>query len=187
MPNILVVSYSRTGTTSRIARELADQLGADFERIEEIENRAGVVGFLISALESLAKGLPAIRTVKDPHQYDLVVVGTPVWVGSMASPVRAYLEAHRTRLPRVAFFATMRARGAEDALREMKFLCRANAAASCAFTEAEVKNLRYLHKLANFANALSRVQRQVRKPVSPVADASTWVGEAEPVGELAPT
>lgn len=184
MTNILVVSYSRTGMTSQIGRELAGQLEADFERIEEIENRAGVFGFLFSALESLAKGLPAIRTVKEPHQYDLVVLGTPVWAGSMASPVRSYLMAHRTRLPRMAFFATMRGSGADDALREMRFMCHAEAAPSCAFTENEIKDLRYAHRLMDFAHTLKHVERQISVPLGPAADTSTWMGDIEPAGHF---
>jgi flavodoxin len=184
MTNILVVSYSRTGTTSQIGRELAGQLEAEFERIEEIENRAGVLGFLFSALESLAKGLPAIRTVKQPNQYDLVVLGTPVWAGSMASPVRSYLMAHRAQLPRMAFFATMRGAGDDDALREMRFMCHAEAAPSCSFTEDEVKNLRYAHRLMDFARTLKHLESEISLPLGPAADTSTWMGDVEPAGHV---
>jgi menaquinone-dependent protoporphyrinogen IX oxidase len=185
MTNILVVNYSRTGITSRIGRELATRLDADFERIEEIENRAGVVGFLISAFESLAKGLPAVRTSKNPNHYDLVVVGTPVWAGTMSAPVRAYLHAHRAQLPRMAFFATMRGSGADDALREMRFLCRADDAPSCSFTDAEVNSQRYAHKLMDFARTLKHLELKLSVPLNPAADVSTWVGDIEPAGQFA--
>ena len=31
--------------------------------------------------------------VRDPTRYSLVVIGTPIWMDNVASPVRSYLEA----------------------------------------------------------------------------------------------
>ncbi len=56
----------------------------------------------------------------DLAQYDLVVVGTPIWNASVSSPVRAFLSRNRKDLKRVAFFCTMGGRGAERAFREME-------------------------------------------------------------------
>ena len=76
---ILVVSYSRSGATSKVATLLAKNLGADLAPIEEHASREGFGGYVRSALEALARGLPAIRTQRDPKDYDFVVVGIPVW------------------------------------------------------------------------------------------------------------
>lgn len=179
MAKILVVAYSRTGSTTRVGKELAIYLDADFERIEEVDSRRGAMGFVVSVLESVAKGLPAIRTHKDPSQYDLLVLGSPVWVGNMASPVRSYLTLHRAQLPRMAFFATMRARGGEEAVREMKFFARADAAPSCVFTQSDIEQLRHSKRLEEFAKSLTFLSRQMSAPLSPAADASTWIGEPE--------
>jgi flavodoxin len=180
MSNILVVTYSRTGNTARVGKELANHLDADFERIEELENRQGIAGFAIAALESLAKGLPSIRTTKDPSQYSLVVLGTPVWAGHMASPVRTYLTLQHAHLPRMAFFATMGGHGAEETIRELKFLTRSDVAPSCAFTQAEIERARYAQKLEGFAKSLAPLTRRESATLNSAADASTWISEPEP-------
>ncbi len=147
---ILLVHYSRSGTTSRVAAHIAKELGADLERIEESAQRSGVGGYMRSAVEALAKGLPAIRTQKDPREYDLVVIGTPVWVGTMSSPVRSYLFSHQRRLRNTAFFAVMGGRGADDTLREMALACGATDAPMYALTQAEVEQNRYQKGCAAF-------------------------------------
>jgi flavodoxin len=154
MRKILVVCYSRQGTTLRLAQEIAAALNADFERIEEVWQRKGVFGFVLSSLEAMAKGLPSIRTRKDPSNYDLVVLGTPTWAQSISAPMRAYLFLHRDQLRSTAFFATMGGFGAENALHEMKLLCDANDAPTCSFVEREVKANQYQSKLQQFVAAV---------------------------------
>ncbi|MET0388349.1 MAG: flavodoxin [Polyangiales bacterium] len=156
MKKILVVCYSRTGSTARVGRAIASALGADFELIQEVENRHGIVGFVLSALESLAKGLPSIRTQKDPRDYDLVVIGTPVWAASMSAPVRSYLFTHRTQLPQLAFFTLMGGVGADDALRELKLLCQADDAPTYALTQAEARSFQDTRKFRDFIGTLAK-------------------------------
>jgi hypothetical protein len=137
-----------------VARYIADALSADFERIEEPGSRAGLAGYARSALEALARGLPTIRTQKDPRDYALVVLGTPVWTGTMSSPMRSYLAAHAHQLQNAAFFAVMGGRGAEAAVQEMKFACGLQQAPSCVLTQGEVESDRFRQVCADFIRAL---------------------------------
>ena len=134
----LVVFYSRDGATLRAATHIASALDADLDRIEECGSRVGLAGYVRSGLEALAKGLPGVRTQRDPGDYKLVVIGGPVWVGTMASPVRSYLHAHAGRLRHAAFFAVMGGRGGEDTVREMQMACGADAGPTCVMTRREV-------------------------------------------------
>lgn len=153
-----------------MARYIADALGADFERIEEPGSRASLAGYTRSALEALARGLPTIRTQKDPRDYALVVLGTPVWVGTMSSPVRAYLAAHAHQLQNAAFFAVMAGCGAEAAVQEMKFACGLQQAPSCVLTQSEVENDRFRQVCAGFIRAL---HGQISQPGSTVGFSQT--------------
>ena len=102
---VLVVYYSRTGATRRLAEALANALQADIEPITDRENRSGIFGYLRSVAESLQKRGASITPMNThPASYDLVVVGTPVWAWSVSSPVRSYLAAYRGHLPDIAFF-----------------------------------------------------------------------------------
>ncbi len=107
MPKTLVVFFSRTGHTRRIAERLARALGADLDVIREARSRLGLGGYLRSGYEATFKRESAIEpTGLDPAGYDLVIIGTPVWNYSLSSPVRAYLHQHRDVFKAVAFFLT---------------------------------------------------------------------------------
>jgi len=118
---ILVVYYSRSGTTREVAEQLATLLGADLEEISDPTPRTGVLGFLLSCIEAQRRRLPPIASsIHAPAGYDLVVIGTPVWTSSVSNPVRAYLRRHRDVLRKVAFFCTCGGSGSRGALAEMQ-------------------------------------------------------------------
>ncbi|MHB1207593.1 MAG: flavodoxin family protein, partial [Rhodospirillaceae bacterium] len=99
-PKILVVFYSRSGMTRRVAQVLAARLGCDLEEIAEAKGRRGIFGYLRSVREARRKQpAPVAASAFNPSSYDLVIIGTPVWVWSLSSPVRGYLTAHAKTLP----------------------------------------------------------------------------------------
>jgi flavodoxin len=104
---VLVVHYSRTGNTEKVAAEMAKALGADTETIVDQKNRKGPIGWLTAGRDSTKK-IPANieEPKKDPTWYDLVVVGTPVWAWTVSAPVLAYLQKYAGKFPEVAFFLT---------------------------------------------------------------------------------
>lgn len=105
--NVLVLYYSRTGATAKLADAIIAATGADAERIEDTVDRRGFFGFVRSLRDAARKRPSAYQPLaSEPELYDLVVVGTPDWGRSMAAPVRAFLADHRGKLPRVAFFLT---------------------------------------------------------------------------------
>lgn len=154
-PKTLVVFYSLGGTTRRVAQELAEKLGADLDEIEDANPRKGVFGYVRSAVEAVTRGLPSIRWRKDPRDYELVVLGTPVWTGAMASPMRAYLFLHQPHLlARVAFFCTQGGRGAAQTLREMMAVTGVEHAKSLVLLEGDVGAGKHHERLASFAASL---------------------------------
>jgi len=114
----LVVWYSNSGTTALVAERIARELGADLEAIAEVKVRPRLVidgqpspeggrampAASFAAMLGLGSAICDCRM--DPSQYDLVVIGTPVWVRALTPAVRSYLKRHRKSLPRVAFFCT---------------------------------------------------------------------------------
>ena len=51
----LVVYYSRTGNTERVAKDVAARLGADLERIVDKASRLGFTGYLRAVYDSARK------------------------------------------------------------------------------------------------------------------------------------
>jgi flavodoxin len=156
---VLVVYYSRTGATRRLAEALANALQADIEPITDRENRSGIFGYLRSVAESLQKRGASITPMNtDPASYDLVVVGTPVWAWSVSSPVRSYLAAYRGHLPDIAFFCTMGGRGSERAFEEMQAIAGKASRANYALTAREVASETYGAHLAQFLEQLKTLK-----------------------------
>ena len=117
----LVVYYSRTGTTRIVADSIAKELEADIEEIKDTKSRKGPLGFVISCKDGGMKKSAKIKPPeKDPADYDLVLVGTPVWANSMSCAVRTWLKDKKDALDKVAFFSTTRISGIETCFRDME-------------------------------------------------------------------
>lgn len=103
----LVVYYSRTGNTKLIGHEIAAALGADVEELKDGKNRAGPIGFLLSGMEAKRKTPVQLeKLVHNPAEYDVVVVGSPIWASTISTPTRTFLHQHRDSLKSVAWFCT---------------------------------------------------------------------------------
>lgn len=155
MARTLIVSYSRTGNTQRVGEELGRLLNADVEHIKEEKSRAGILGYLRSGREALKKIVPNIKAGRlDPADYALVVIGTPIWAGRMASPVRAYLERYKNSLQNIAVFCTEGGSGDETAFNEISALCNLEPIATMTLTTRQVKSGSFENELQQFAETL---------------------------------
>lgn len=154
---VLVVYYSRSGNTRAIAEAVAERLGADIEVIRDDARRGGLFGFFRSGREAWRERPADIApSVHDPADYDIVVIGTPVWASNMSSPARAYIERHRSRLGRIALFCTVGGMGADKALFRMEALADRTPVASLAVTERDFKEGADKAKVAAFADAIQQ-------------------------------
>jgi flavodoxin len=152
---VLVVFFSRSGYTRKIAEEIAARCGADLEAIEDVRTRAGLFGYLRSGREAYKKLPVEIRApVRNPSDYDLVILGTPVWAGNVSSPMRAYLTAHGGELKRVAVFCTQGGSGAEKVINDMGGLCGRKPVTSLAINDREIKRNNYAESLECFFETL---------------------------------
>jgi flavodoxin len=152
---ILIVYYSRTGTTRIVAEHLSHMLGCDLETIAEPADRRGILGYWRSIIEARRQSRPPIAAPgNDPSHYDLVIVGTPVWAWSVASPVRSYLAANRGKLPETAFFCTMGGAGGDRTFDQMEGVLGKAPLVRCAIHARDVTTGAYREKLNPFMTAL---------------------------------
>lgn len=126
MKKVLVVYYSRSGNTRRVAEAIAEACDADLAEIRERRSRRGIAGWWRSVFEAVGHRRPPIEPIAaNPHHYELVVVGSPVWASRMASPVRTWLAANGRALGRLGLFVTEGGSGGESAIARMAALCAA--------------------------------------------------------------
>jgi len=127
---ILVVFYSRTGVTKKAAERIAAHLRerADVqitaEEITEPKDRSGILGWLGAGRDAMRKKETPIEPVRaNPADFDLVVIGTPVWAWTAASPVRTFCVQHGKEAKKVAFFCTMGGTGDKKTFEALETLC----------------------------------------------------------------
>lgn len=148
----LVVYYSRTGLTKRLAQKIISLLWADEEELLDTRKRSGVIWFLISGRDAAQRRTTVLKPITyDPSQYDKVILCTPVRDFTMATPIRSYLLDQAKNFPeKIIFFATQGSSGAESAFQEMATLCGKKPIGMLAFTSKEISKNTYEGELQKF-------------------------------------
>ena len=127
----LVLYSSRTSNTERMARQIRTALDCDMIEVEpQMPYENDYNAMLERAQEELAAieqgRYPAVGTSVDSFDgYDIVFVGYPIWYGSMATPMQAFLHEHASKLAgrRIALFATSGGSGISASIGEARSLC----------------------------------------------------------------
>ena len=108
-PRVLVAYYSKSGNTEAIARMIQEKTGADLYRIEPVRSypRERPAAAEIPKQERESGDLPELRgSLPDIQQYDLVVIGSPIWWYTAATPVLSFLSKVDFQQKKVAGFYT---------------------------------------------------------------------------------
>lgn len=155
MSKILIVYYSKTGHTAQVAKELATLCNADIEAIVGTHNGDKGFKFFRALFNTVRQSSSVIEpSLKPPEDYDLVIVGTPVWMFKLSSFTRAYLKRHAKQFKQVAFFCTQGGRGDEKVFKQMSDETKKQAITTLVVNETELKDQSYQPKLKTYANTL---------------------------------
>jgi flavodoxin len=158
MPKTLVVYYSRTNHTHKIAKLIAQGVGANIERIVDVQSREGAFGYWRSGQEAMLQRAGRIQSVReDPSDYDLTILGSPVWSWSLSPPMRSYAIAQQHKFKQVAFFCTEGGSGGARLFRQLQTLCGKTPVATLEVTEGELKSGDYATKVQGFIQQISVV------------------------------
>jgi len=123
MMKTLVVYYSRTGKTRFVAEKVASELKAEIEEVVDLKRRSGRFGFLRAGYDATRGNETEIgETKKSPSDFDLIVVGTPVWISMPRSAISTYLKRNDFAGKKVAVFCTNEGMGEEKAVDRTKAL-----------------------------------------------------------------
>jgi flavodoxin len=102
-----VVYYTRTGNAKSVAETVAAELGADIEEVIDTKKREGTLGWLSAGRDAMGqKETEIAQTKRTPTDYDLVIIGQPVWAGNPTPAIRTYLNKNDLSGKKVALFFT---------------------------------------------------------------------------------
>jgi flavodoxin len=125
----LVVYYSLSGNTAGVAATIAEKLYADLEQVRDFR-LAGALGMLQALWQAGAHSTPRIdEPQKHAADYDLVILGCPVWAGRTAAPMRSYIKREREEIRRLGLFCTFAGHGGDATMTEMEAACGQTAVA----------------------------------------------------------
>ncbi|MEE1134434.1 MAG: flavodoxin [Methanobrevibacter sp.] len=117
----LVVYYSRTNITKKLAENIAGKTNADIEEIIPKVNYQGKIGYVRGGKDAMSEKIVDLENLKyDPSQYDVVYLGAPVWAGKAANPMISYLKQNEGKFDRVKFFLTAGKSGFEGGFKQME-------------------------------------------------------------------
>ena len=152
---ILVVFYSRSGRTKKVAEAISDILKCDKEEIFDTKNRKGIPGFLSAGTDANLRRLTAIKEIKNnPSLYDLVIIGIPIWSSNISTPIRTYLSLCKEEFKKVAFFCTRLGSDSKKVFADMKNLSQKIPLALLELTSREVARDQYMQKVKEFIKNL---------------------------------
>ncbi|WP_416176502.1 flavodoxin family protein [Clostridium sp.] len=155
--NAIVVYYSRTGTTKKVAQAISKSLECDIEEIDDKKNRKGPFGALIAGKDSLAeKETEIVIKSVDVSKYDILIIGSPVWASHITPAVRTYIDQNKSKIKKVAFFTTQAANDSKKfkIFEDMEKLTGIKPMATLVVSNKEIGENKYMKKIEQFKLSL---------------------------------
>lgn len=126
MSNSIIIFYTWSGHTKRLAEIIANLTGADLLEVEPVTTYTQNYNMVVNqAREEIKKGyLPEIKTVEcDLSQYEVVYIGTPIWWGTMAPPLATFLNRQDFSGKTIMPFSTHGGGGKGHSDRDIEKMC----------------------------------------------------------------
>lgn len=146
----LVVYYSKTGNTKKVALDIAKKLKADIDEIKD-KDKIGIFGMINCCRKAMKERVSDIIFSKDPSTYDIVILGGPVWAWNLIPQLRNYLLQNKKKIKRLAFFLTFGGSLGKNFEQVYKIK---KPIAAISFIDKKVKNGEYKTELDTFIEKL---------------------------------
>jgi flavodoxin len=90
----LIVYYSLDGNTKLMAETMAKEIGAELLEIKpkKDQNPKSFMKFVWGGRQAMQKKEPELEAInKFPKDYELIIIGTPVWAWTVSPAIRSFL------------------------------------------------------------------------------------------------
>jgi flavodoxin len=89
----LILYYSFSGNTRKLAAEKALETGADIERISEIKKMSLIKAFIPGCYRAIKRKKTKIQPIKSRlDEYEKIIIMAPVWAGNPAPAFNSIVE-----------------------------------------------------------------------------------------------
>lgn len=162
LKKVLVVYFSRSGNTKIIANEISRKLQCDYEELKISKSYTGFFGYQRALFDSILKRKIAIKQlIKSPSDYDLIIIGSPIFARSMSAPIRSFLNFYKNSLNNVAFFLTHASQNNDQFIfDQMESLISKNSLGQLSVSEADLNTGKFKSEVLNFLSQLP-IERQL--------------------------
>lgn len=102
-----VVFYSLSGNTQAAAKEIAEGIGADLIELKLVKPFPTEKSkqLVLGGMQAMFGMKPVIQELsKNIKEYDVLILGTPIWAGTIAAPVHSFLNKYQVLDKIVAVF-----------------------------------------------------------------------------------
>ena len=124
---IIYYSWSKGANTKHIAEIIRQQTEADVFRVKPVNPYPGIYAACVAkaGMEIVAGTLPEIQKLpEDLDSYDTVFLGTPIWWGNMALPIKTLVNKVNFSGKKIFPFCTHGGGGAGKYLAKTAELCK---------------------------------------------------------------
>jgi len=119
--NTIVLYYSRSKKTAKVAETIAENISADIVRIKDTKDRSGPINYLKASIDALREDKTDIEPSRvDLTKYGLVYIGTPTWAGKPTPAIITLIDNNDFRGKDVILFATMGSQGGKKVIERMR-------------------------------------------------------------------
>lgn len=109
MNKTLVAYYSLAGSTEFVAKNISEALNLDIlciKPFKELKDE-GFSKFIWGGAQVLMRKTPNLRPTNiDLDEYDTILLGSPIWAGTYAPPIRSFLKDEKLVNKKIGYFYT---------------------------------------------------------------------------------
>jgi flavodoxin len=123
---VLIVYYSRSGNTREIAHQIHERVGGNIIELQTVKPYPEEYDAVTKqAKQELNSGFkPALKTkVEKIGAYHVIFVGSPIWWGTIAPPVKSFLSEYDLAGKTIVPFITHQGSGLGRSVEDVATLC----------------------------------------------------------------
>jgi len=156
----LIAYYSRSGSNKKLAQEIKEKLNCEIEEIIDTVNRKGFLGFIVGGFHASSKKKTKIQPIqKNPANYDLIIIITPLWAEVVSPAIRTYISENKDKFKKIAFISVSGSGepNAKKTMPDLMALAGKEDILNLFLSQKEFKKENYTDKLERFLKKIKTV------------------------------